>query len=68
MLSRSCAGAGGRFKIGSVSADAAWRRVDRTLDEVRARLVDADTEEQFQGSGIGGGVALLVLVTSALLR
>jgi hypothetical protein len=35
-----------------VSADAAWRRVDRTLDEVRARLVDADTEEQFQAVGL----------------
>jgi hypothetical protein len=33
------------------TADGAWVRVDRTLDEVRTRLVEANTEEQFQAIG-----------------
>jgi hypothetical protein len=29
----------------------AWRRLDRTLDEIRTRFVGAKTEEQFQSVG-----------------
>jgi hypothetical protein len=40
------------WRSSAAKADAAWQRVDRTLDGVRARLGDAETQEQFQAIGL----------------
>ena len=42
---------GGKIIFDVTTADGAWLRVDRTLDEIRSRFVEADTEEQFQAVG-----------------
>ena len=41
-----------------------WERVDRTVDEMRARLAEANNEEQFQAVGLLGREALISLAQS----